>query len=388
MLKTRDAVILSVSWLFTFSLTMAFPKFAYLMGYSPGPSPFMDLQAVLTLGDCRGVPLHDVINGVCDPWERPWCYGVWIIHLVQFLHLSNDYFLIFGWLNALLIAICLGFVTKYFVSNVKWAYLVAFSPPIFFLAERANSDSLVMIFTVILLFSIIHQRNKWFFWIPALLIGAKVYPAAIFLAFTKFKDFFWAMLATLFFALFWIRDIGTILGNQIHCRSWTFGNIVYYTQTMNKCYDYGEISTTVTILLAIGSILLWLAFYIFLRIFRPTTLSKFTNLINSDEVSQTLVRVSGAIFLLCFLGVSMVAYKLWCVALLAIGVSRLNINSHKTFRAILFSLLLAGLWGTRISPVWVQILANWALTALSFLVFAYIVQDLLDRLRKSGFALK
>jgi hypothetical protein len=287
-----------------------------------------------------------------------------------------------------LIAICLGFVTKYFVSKLKWAYLVAFSPPIFFLAERANSDSFIMILTVVLIFSIINQRNRWFFWIPALLIGAKVYPAAILLAFTKFKDFFWAALATLFFAFFWIRDIGTILGNQIHCRSWTFGNIIYYTQNMNKCYDYGEISTKVTIFLAIGSILLWLAFYILLRIFRPTTLSKFTDLINSDLVSQTLVRASGAIFLLCFLGVSMVAYKLWCVALLAIGVSRLNFTSNKSFRAILFSLLLLGLWGTRITPVWVQFLANWALTALSFLVFAYILQDLLDRLRKPSITLR
>jgi hypothetical protein len=388
MLKTRDAVILSISWFLTFSLTMAFPKFAYLMGYSAGPSPFMDLQAVLTLGDCRGVPLQDVINGVCDPWQRPWCYGVWIIHLVQFLHLSNDYYLIFGWLNAILIAICLGFVTKHFVSNVKWAYLTAFSPPIFFLAERANSDSLVMILSIALIFLIIRHRNKWFFWIPALIIGAKVYPAAIFLAFTKFKDFFWSILATLFFAIFWIRDLGTILGNQIHCRSWTFGNIVYYTQTMGKCFDYGEISTKVTIFLVIGSILLWFAFYILLRIFCPTKLSKFTNLINSDQVSQTLVRAFGGIFLLCFLGVSMVAYKLWCVALLAIGLSRLDFRVNKTFRTILFSLLLVGLWGTRISPVWVQLLANWALTALSFLVFAYIVQDMLERFRKSGFVLK
>jgi hypothetical protein len=357
------------------------------MGYSQGPSPFMDLQAVLANGDCKGVPLQDVINGVCDPWQRPWCYGVWIIHLVQFLHLSNTHYLLFGWLNALLIAICLGFVTKYFVSKLRWAYLVAFSPPIFFLAERANSDSFMMIFTVLLVFLIIKQKNKWFFWIPALLVGAKVYPAAILLAFTKFKDFFWAALATLFFAIFWIRDIGTILGNQIHCRSWTFGTIVYYTQTMNKCYDYGEISTKVTILLAIGSIFLWLAFYILLRIFRPTALSKFTDLINSDQVAQTLIRATGAIFLLCFLGVSMVAYKLWCVALLTIGISRLNFGSSKSFRAILNSLLLVGLWGTRITPVWVQFIASWATTALSFLVFAYILQDLLEKLRKSRFAL-
>jgi len=121
MRRNRAALILSGTWLFVFSMVMLFPKFAIFMGTAKGVKPFSDLQQVLSTGNCHGIALEKIVNGACDPWHRPWCYGVWMIHVVQFLHLSNHYYLLIGWVNAILIAFCLGIMSRFFVSKLIWS---------------------------------------------------------------------------------------------------------------------------------------------------------------------------------------------------------------------------------------------------------------------------
>jgi hypothetical protein len=377
--KNRMPLILSGVWFFVFYLVMEFPMFGYVMGTATSSSPFMDLQFVLSAGDCSKLPLQDVMNGVCDPWNRHWCYAVWIIHLVQFLHLSNHYYLLIGWINALLIALCIGVLTRYFTKNLIWAYLAAFSPPMFFLAERGNTDTLIMALTIIFVFAVIKEKAHWFFWIPGLLMGTKIYPGGIFLAFSKLKDFIWGIIAAALFAIVWIRDIGTILGNQPHCRGWQFGDIAFYTQDMTKCYDNGVISTKVTVLLATATISMWFAAFVIFNVLKPGVISGYVEMINKNTSSQALIKASGAIFVISFLGVSMVDYKLWSVVLLAFGITNLDFGSNKIFRAVLLFLVYFGLWGNRVTPLWIQYFANWALVALTFLVFAYLVQDLIEK---------
>jgi hypothetical protein len=378
MIKTRHAIALSTSWLVVFYFVMTFPKFAILMGTAHGPGPFMDLQQVLTAAACRNLPLQDVVEGACDPWNRPWCFGVWIIHIIQFLGFSNDHYLLIGWLNALIISICLGVLTKFFASSLKWAYLAAFSPPIFFLAERGNTDTLIMLLTLIFVFSIIKGKARWFIWIPALLMGAKIYPGGLLLVFSRFKEFVWGVIAAALFALIWLKDLNTILGNQTHCREWSFGNIIYYSQEW-RCYGYGVIDSNVAFRLAIVSVLFWANAFLFLKIFKPTWLFEGAKIVKSNAESEILIKASGIVFLISFLGVTVVDYKLWSVALLSFGIMRLDFGAHKKIRTLLFFLVFFGLWGSRFQPSWIQLLANWDLLILTFLVFLYFAHDFSEK---------
>ena len=382
MLKNRIAYMVSASWFLTFILVMVFPKFAYVMGTAKGPTPFMDLQFVLSAGDCRGVPLINVMNGACDPWHRHWCYAVWIIHFVQFLHLSNHYYLLIGWINAILIAVCLGVLAKFFWSNLKWTFLAAFSPPIFFLAERGNTDTLIMCLTLIFVWAVTRGLGRWFFWIPGLLMGTKIYPGGIFLAFSKLRDFYWGIASAGLFGFIWLKDIKTILANQPHCRGWQFGDIAFYTQNMKKCYDNGVISTRVSIELGLGTILLWTASFVIIKALKPSWLLEFSAVVNSKVASQTLIKASGAIFIVSFLGVSMVDYKLWSVVLLAFGITSLDFGERKIFRAVIFFLIFFGLWASRVTPLWIQYYANWSLIALTFVVFIFLTQDLSEKSKR------
>lgn len=381
MQRNRAALVLSGTWFFVFSMVMLFPKFAIFMGTAKGPKPFMDLQQVLTTGDCKGLSLERVVSGACDPWHRPWCYGVWMIHVVQFLHLSNHFYLLIGWVNAILIAICLGFMTRFFVSKLIWSYLAAFSPPIFFLAERGNTDTWIMILVLIFVFAVIRDKGRWFFWIPALLMAYKIYPGGIIMVFTKLKDFLWASFAAILFAFLWVRDIHTIIGNQPHCRGWSFGNIVYYSQSW-RCYDNGVISTRVTIELAVVTVLFWFAAFLFFKFFKPNWLSESTSIVNKNMPAKILIKASGIIFLVSFLGVTVVDYKLWSVILLAFGVTSLDFGKRKFTRWTLLGLIFLGLWGSRVTPEWVQYLSNWDLILLTFVVFLYFTQDLVEELER------
>lgn len=378
--KNRQALILSGSWLVVFGLIMKFPRFAVFMGTAKGVEPFGDLQGFLAVGDCRKIPIAQIVGGACDPWNRPWCYGVWLIHVIQFLHLSNRFYLILGWLNAILISACLGTLAKFYSSNFTWAYLAAFSPPIFFLAERGNTDSLIMFLTVILVFAVIKKKGFWFFWIPALLMGSKIYPGGIIIIFTKMKDFLWALGMTFIFAFIWIKDIHIILGNQPHCRAWSYGDIFYYSQEW-RCYSNGVISSKVTIELAIVSLLFWTSSFMVFKLFKPKLLVRYSSFLGSNYSAQVLIKASGIIFLVSFLGVTVVDYKLWTLVILSFGVANLDFGNNKILRLGILGFIFFGLWGSRVTPEWIQYYSNWDLILLSFLVFIYLTQDSLERLK-------
>jgi len=91
---------------------MYFPNFAKFLGFSKGPKPFMDLQQVLSAGDCRDKTTEKLLMGVCDPWSRPIPYPSWILKLVQLVHASNSYALIIGWINAILIAFSIYYLAR------------------------------------------------------------------------------------------------------------------------------------------------------------------------------------------------------------------------------------------------------------------------------------
>jgi signal transduction histidine kinase len=96
--------------------------------------------------------------------------------------------------------------------------------------------------------------------------------------------------------------------------------------------------------------------------------------------AKILIKASGIIFLVSFLGVTVVDYKLWTVILLAFGVTSLDFGKRKFTRWALLGLIFLGLWGSRVTPEWVQYLSNWDLIVLTFVVFLYFTQDLVEKL--------
>lgn len=381
--------LLGLTWFITFCLGMYFPKFARTLGFLKGPKPFMDLQGVLVFGDCYSrpaAPLTTVklLSGICDPWNRPLPYPLWITHLVHVLHLSNSQSLLIGWINAILIATSIGFIANYCSGNLIWFALAVFAPPMFFLAERGNIDSVIYFFVLLIIWGEVRNSKAWHVWIPGLLVATKIYPLGLLVIFNKRKTLALGIIFTVLFTPLWVGDIHSVLGNQPHSRMWSYGDIILLTTKINRFFQTGSINFKITLLAAIAMLVIWLGCFFAAKLLAQEKLSEFVKELEISRATSTLLISGSAIFVFSYLGISMVDYKLWTGLLIAAGLARVSNPMNKEIKFFLLTLLLVGMWGSRFAPNWMEYVGDVSLLLLSCGLFVITLEYMrvnLQRLR-------
>ena len=362
--------LLGLSWFVTFLLGMHFPKLARNLGFIKGPKPFMDLQSVLVFGDCLSRPetsltTAKLLSGVCDPWNRPYTYPLWIAHLVHFLHLSNSQVNLIGWLNAILLAISIGIIANYAGGNRIWFALAVFSPPMFFLAERGNIDSVIFFLVLLFIYGEARKNRAWHTWIPGLLVATKIYPLGLLVTFNKRRTLALGIIFTVLFTPLWIGQISSVLGNQPHSRAWSYGDIILVTSDINRLYQIGSINFKITLLVAIKMIEIWFGCYFAAKVLAQRKLSELIAELKNSKATSTILFSGAAIFLFSYLGFSVSDYKLWTGLLIAAGLARISDSLNKQVKFTLLALLLVGMWGSRFVPHWMEYVGDTSLLLLS-----------------------
>lgn len=380
---------LALAWFATFSLGMYIPKIARTLGFLKGPKPFMDLQGVLVFGDCYSTPevpltTAKLLSGFCDPWNRPLPYPLWIAHLVRFLHLSNSQSNLIGWINAILIAISIGVIANYCRGKLIWFVLAAFAPPVFFLAERGNIDSIIYFFALLFIWGEARNSKVWHVWIPGLLIATKIYPLGLLVTFNKLKTLALGIIFTVLFTPLWVGEVQSVLGNQPHSRMWSYGDVILLTTKINQVFQTGSINFKITLLAAIAMLVIWLGCYFAAKLLAQEKLSEFVNELENSKATSTLFLSGSAIFVFSYLGISMGDYKLWTGLLIAAGLARLANPVNKEIKFLLLTPLLVGMWGSRFAPNWMEYVGDFSLLLLSCGLFVITFEYMrvnLQRLR-------
>ena len=349
----------------------------------------MDLQGVLVFGDCYSRPqaplsTAKLLSGSCDPWNRPLPYPLWITHLVRFLHLSNSQSLLIGWINAILLAISIGIIANYCRGNLFWFTLAVFAPPMFFLAERGNIDSVIYILALLFIWGDARNSKAWHSWIPGLLVATKIYPLGLLVTFNKRKTLALGLLFTVVFMPLWVGEIHSVLGNQPHSRMWSYGDIILVTTKINRIFQIGSINFKITLLAALAMLVIWLGFYFAAKLLVQEKLSTMILELENSKATSTLLLSGSAIFVFSYLGISMADYKLWTGLLIVAGLSRLADPQNKEIKFLLLILLLVGMWGSRFAPYWMEYIGDFALLLLSCGLFVITLEYMrvnLQRLR-------
>jgi len=378
--------ILALSWLIVFSTGMYFPNFANFLGIAKGPKPFMDLQAVLSAGDCKGESTAKLLAGVCDPWNRPIPYPSWILELVQFLHLSNSYYLIIGWINAALIAFSIYFLGKRCREHMFWFSLAVMAPPMFFLAERGNIDSIILFLVLIFITRESGNRSPWHLWIPGILTAAKIYPVGLFFSLNKKRDLLISIVIGLLFLPIWIGNLHSILGNQPHSRGWSYGNIILLTQDMDKMYLIGAIDFRITLFVALITLLIWLAGFGLAMLVFKNKIEQFNKTLEENPFSKTMYLSGSFVFLVTYIGISVGDYKLWTALIVVASLLTLPDMLDNKIRNTLLMLIVFGMWGSRYTPTFIEALGDIALYCSAAILYAINLHYLISKVKKINFA--
>jgi len=381
-LRQYSPQILATTWLAVFSLGMYFPNFAKILGFAKGPKPFMDLQQVLTAGDCQDESTANLLAGVCDPWNRPIPYPSWILEVVQFLDASNSYVLTIGWINALLLALVIYFLGTKCRDHIIWFALAVLSPPMFFLAERGNIDSLILFLTIFFVIGESQGKKIWHLWIPGLLTALKIFPFGLFLALNKKQNLFISLVIGIVLLPIWVGDLSTILGNQPHSRVWSYGNIILLTQDMNKLYSIGAIDFKVTLFLALITLLVWLSAYGLGMLLFKGKVEKFVSELEENDYAKALFLSGSFVFLITFVTISVGDYKLWTALLTIAALLTMPKKSDTTLRKTLGFLLIFGMWCSRYTPTFIQVLGDISLYLAATMLFVINLNYLITCLKK------
>jgi hypothetical protein len=380
-LKKYSPQILASTWFAIFSMGMYFPNFAKFLGFSKGPKPFMDLQQVLSAGDCRDKTTEKLLMGVCDPWSRPIPYPSWILKLVQLVHASNSYALIIGWINAILIAFSIYYLARKCKQRIILFGIAVLAPPMFFLAERGNIDSIILFLTIFFIISENRNRGPWHLWIPGVLTAFKIYPIGIFFALTKKRNFVISIVISLLLLPLWLGDLGTILGNQPHSRGWSYGNIILLTQDMDKFYPIGYIDFKITLFVALVTLLIWLTAYGLAIVTIKSEIEEFIQTLQENTLAKTMFLSGSFIFLVTFVGISVVDYKLWTALLTIAALLMLKPKSHHRLTNALITFLLFGMWCSRYTPSYIEFFGDLSLYFAATVLFVINLQYMLKMLK-------
>jgi hypothetical protein len=132
-------------WKYTFSLS--------------SPRPFLDLELVTSNVDCHiANPQLLVSELTCDPGNRAFNYPEFMIDLASILRVGSSFnfalgvFFQFLFIGTLYFLVCLfGWKLQPKLAKLFLILLASVSPPVFFVLERGNTDSIVFVLTVLAL---------------------------------------------------------------------------------------------------------------------------------------------------------------------------------------------------------------------------------------------
>jgi hypothetical protein len=382
-LKRYSPQILATTWLAVFSLGMYFPNFAKILGFLEGPIPFMDLHAVLKAGDCRGESTLNLLSEACDPANLQIGYPSWILNVVQFLHASASYVSVIGWINVLLIALVIFFLAKRCRNQIIWFAFAVLSPPMFFLAERGNIDSLILFLTLVFVFGESKRNKIWHLWIPGLLTALKIFPFGLFFAVNKKRSLVISLAVGVVLLPLWVRDLNTILVSQPHSRVWSYGNIILLTQDMNAPLPLGSTDFRVTLLLALITLFIWLSAYGLGVLLFKSKVDEFVATLEENAYAKTLFLSGSFVFLITFITVSAPDYKLWTAFLTVAALLTLPKKADSTLQKTLIFLLIFGMWGGRYTPNFIEVLGDVSLFLATIVLFVLNLRYLITCVRKS-----
>lgn len=183
-----------------------FWKFTFPLSSS---RPFLDLELLTSNIRCHienpQIPISELS---CDPGGRVFNYPEFMIHFASLSKVGNYSNFTLGVFFQILFIGTLGFLLLFYTresrpNNVKFflASLASFSPPIFFVLERGNTDSFVFVLTVFGLL-LVGAFSLLGFLLLVIAFMLKLYPAAAILV-TISKKRIRSVALTISIIVFW-----------------------------------------------------------------------------------------------------------------------------------------------------------------------------------------
>jgi hypothetical protein len=381
-LQTYLPFAISILWFALFTLAMRTPSLWKILGVSQGSSTFMDLRAVLVAGNCTNRNSLAAIAGSCDPSGPLLGYPMWVAKLVGLLHLSSSRTDQLGWINAEFLAISIGVLVYWSKRQTFWIVLVAFSPPIFFLGERGNIDSVVLFFVMIFVWLASNGRMWPATFVPPLMGAFKIYPLAMIASLREKKYFFTSFLIFVATLPMLLGDTKLVMHSQSHARVTSYGDILLLGGNTHQYFAPGQLSARKTATLALITCLIWLAGFLLLRGIDKRGMAGFLKKIDADPLAYYLFSSGVLIYLFSYLGVSMSDYKLWTLLLVITAASRTHLpGAGAVIKISLVVLIEIGVWCSRLIPDWVVWIGDITLFVLSMLLAACVLETARMRFR-------